>query len=257
MEDVRGDGLGTEEKVVEIEFSDNDNDASKDLAEVRAVEPPESEMLATSKHNVESCSKVKSQSRKLHSWQVMGEVFEIDTRYQVVDYLGAGAYGIVVAAKDKVTNEMFAIKKCKNIFQSRTLAKRTLREIRLLRLIHSQGQVHNIIRILSIIVPKNIEYFSDIHVCFELMETDLAQVIRSPQILREQHVLCFAYQLLKGLEFLHSCNIVHRDLKPRNLLVNGDCHLKIADFGLARVYDAKSNSKVVMMTEYVTTRWYR
>ncbi len=47
------------------------------------------------------------------------------------------------------------------------------------------------------------------------------------------------------------------NIRPRNLLVNGDCHLKIADFGLARIYNQTNDTKIIAMTEYVTTRWYR
>lgn len=45
--------------------------------------------------------------------------------------------------------------------------------------------------------------------------------------------------------------------RPRNLLVNANCLLKLADFGLARMYDESNDSTIVAMTEYVTTRWYR
>lgn len=43
-------------------------------------------------------------------------------------------------------------------------------------------------------------------------------------------------QLLSGLEFLHTNLVVHRDLKPENILVSSRGELKIADFGLARIY---------------------
>lgn len=39
---------------------------------------------------------------------------------------------------------------------------------------------------------------------------------------------------MRGLKYIHSANVVHRDLKPKNLLINGNCDLKICDFGLAR-----------------------
>ena len=45
-----------------------------------------------------------------------------------------------------------------------------------------------------------------------------------------------------------------RDLKPGNLLVNRDCHLVLADFGLARVKESRDNRP---MTHHVVTRWYR
>lgn len=91
----------------------------------------------------------------------------------------------------------------------------------------------------------------------ELMETDLAAIIRSGQPLTDSHFQFFTYQILCGLKYIHSANVLHRDLKPANLLVNSVCELKIADFGLARGFSIDPDENSRYMTEYVATRWYR
>uniref|UniRef100_A0A6N2KS04 mitogen-activated protein kinase n=1 Tax=Salix viminalis TaxID=40686 RepID=A0A6N2KS04_SALVM len=96
----------------------------------------------------------------------------------------------------------------------------------------------------------------DIYVVFELMESDLHQVIKANDDLTPEHYQFFLYQLLRGLKYIHTANVFHRDLKPKNILANADCKLKICDFGLARVSfnDAPS---AILWTDYVATRWYR
>ena len=53
---------------------------------------------------------------------------------------------------------------------------------------------------------------------------------KGQQQLSENHIRCFAYQLLRGVYACHSTQVLHRDLKPSNLLVNKDCTLRIGDF---------------------------
>eukprot|EP00634_Sargassococcus_sp_CCMP2135_P002968 CAMPEP_0198666194 /NCGR_PEP_ID=MMETSP1467-20131203/63673_1 /TAXON_ID=1462469 /ORGANISM="unid. sp., Strain CCMP2135" /LENGTH=537 /DNA_ID=CAMNT_0044402833 /DNA_START=370 /DNA_END=1984 /DNA_ORIENTATION=+ len=197
-------------------------------------------------------------TRELKRYNVMGVRFDVDVRYNVLDVVGQGAYGVVCAAHDEERDESVAIKKIFNPFEHTTCAKRTLREIRLLRLL----QHENIIKLRTLLPPVRADGFKDLYIILDLMETDLASVIKSPQPLSDDHIQFFLYQVLRGVKFLHTSTpaITHRDLKPRNLLVNSNCDLKICDFGLARIdyeHDVSIHSKAKAMTDYVATRWYR
>jgi len=90
------------------------------------------------------------------------------------------------------------------------------------------------------------------------MESDLHAVIRA-NILEDIHKRYIIYQLLKAFKYMHSANVIHRDMKPSNLLLNSECLLKVADFGLARLMDApkEDGTKTQVLTDYVATRWYR
>ena len=88
------------------------------------------------------------------------------------------------------------------------------------------------------------------------MDTDLHAVIRA-NILEDIHKQYIIYQVLKCLKYMHSANLLHRDLKPSNLLLNSECHVKVADFGLARSLDCKDPDATPLLTDYVATRWYR
>ena len=184
---------------------------------------------------------------------VLGSTFFLDRRYRILDTIGSGAYGVVVAAQDLHTGEQVAIKKIEKAFEHATFTKRTLRELKILRLLNHE----NIIRIKSIQLPISRDNFEEIYVISELMETDLSSIIKSPQPLSDEHCQFFLYQILRGLKFMHSACILHRDLKPRNLLVNSNCDLKICDFGLARPNVPELRVKSTQMTDYVATRWYR
>ena len=66
---------------------------------------------------------------------------------------------------------------------------------------------------------------------------ELYEYIVEKRRLKEEESAYYYFQLINGLEFIHSKNIVHRDLKPENLLITNDNILKIIDFGLCNYHD--------------------
>ncbi|XP_031494580.1 mitogen-activated protein kinase 15 [Nymphaea colorata] len=173
-------------------------------------------------------------------------------RYKIEEVIGKGSYGVVCSAYDTHTGEKVAIKKINDIFEHVSDATRILREIKLLRLLRHP----DIVEIKHILLPPSRREFKDIYVVFELMESDLHQVIKANDDLTPEHYRFFLYQLLRGLKYIHSANVFHRDLKPKNILANADCKLKICDFGLARVA-FNDTPTAIFWTDYVATRWYR
>eukprot|EP00435_Cladocopium_sp_Y103_P019202 s1319_g4.t1 len=121
-------------------------------------------------------------------------------KYEIVQKLGRGAYGIVWKAIDKKTREVVALKKCFDAFQNATDAQRTFREIMFLQELNGH---ENIVRLLNVLKADNDQ---DIYLICDYMESDLHAVIRA-NILEEIHKQYIIYQLLKSLKFMHSGQI--------------------------------------------------
>ena len=70
----------------------------------------------------------------------------------------------------------------------------------------------------------------------EHIESDLKSLIDNVDGLDidEEHMIIIMYNILCGMNFIHTSNIIHRDIKPANILLSHDCDVKICDFGLAR-----------------------
>jgi len=178
-------------------------------------------------------------------------------KFTIEQKLGKGAYGIVWKAIDKKSNEKVALKKIFDAFQNATDAQRTFREVVFLQ---QMDRHENIVQLQSVVKADNDR---DLYLIFEYMETDLHAVIRA-NILEPVHKQYVMYQSFKALMYMHSAQLVHRDMKPSNLLLNSECVMKVADFGLARsltrakagpMDDIEAGHPI--LTDYVATRWYR
>ncbi|RRT56798.1 hypothetical protein B296_00042367 [Ensete ventricosum] len=125
------------------------------------------------------------------------------SQYQIQEVIGKGSYGVVAAAVDTHTGERVAIKKINDVFEHVSDATRILREIKLLRLLRHP----DIVEIKHIMLPPSRREFKDIYVVFELMESDLHQVIKANDDLTPEHYQFFLYQLLRALK-LHTLKMI-------------------------------------------------
>lgn len=162
--------------------------------------------------------------------------------FEIQKKLGKGAYGVVWKAIEKKTSQVVALKKIFDAFHNVTDAQRTYREvlncaIQVIFLKELRGH-KNIVGLRQVIRAENNK---DLYLVFDFMETDMHAVIRAG-ILEEVHRRYIMYQVMKAMKYIHSAQLVHRDLKPSNILLNEDCEVKIADFGLARSIASENNN---------------
>ncbi len=106
----------------------------------------------------------------------------------------------------------------------------------------------NIIKVLDFGTFESFFYIS-----FEYFDSrNLREVVKSAE-LSEKQKMAVCVQIFRGLEYAHSHNIIHRDIKPENILMNDQFHIKIADFGLARLHGEES---LTLQTSIVGTPSY-
>uniref|UniRef100_A0A8D0D6T4 Cyclin dependent kinase 10 n=1 Tax=Sander lucioperca TaxID=283035 RepID=A0A8D0D6T4_SANLU len=167
--------------------------------------------------------------------------------FEKFNRIGEGTYGIVYRARDTKSDEIVALKKVRMDKEKDGIPISSLREITLLlRLRHP-----NIVELKEVVVGSQLE---SLFLVMSYCEQDLASLLENMQTpFSEAQVKCIILQLLRGLEYLHHNFIIHRDLKVSNLLMTDNGCVKIADFGLARMYGIPQQP----MTPRVVTLWYR
>ncbi|KAM7002276.1 cyclin-dependent kinase 10 [Tautogolabrus adspersus] len=167
--------------------------------------------------------------------------------FEKFNRIGEGTYGIVYRARDTKSDEIVALKKVRMDKEKDGIPISSLREINLLlRLRHP-----NIVELKEVVVGSQLQ---SLFLVMSYCEQDLASLLENMQTpFSEAQVKCIVLQLLRGLEYLHHNFIIHRDLKVSNLLMTDKGCVKIADFGLARMYGIPQQP----MTPRVVTLWYR
>ncbi len=164
---------------------------------------------------------------------VVGSTF--GTRYEIIRPLGVGGMGAVYQAWDRELEVTVALKVIHPAATptpeaARDLERRFKRELLLARQITHR----NVVRIHDLGEIDGIKYITMPY----LEGADLSAVLRRDGALGVARALLIAREIASGLQAAHEAGVVHRDLKPANIMIDGDDHACIMDFGIARSLSA-------------------
>ena len=165
---------------------------------------------------------------------IKGMVFA--ERYKLVDYLGQGGMSLVYRAVDIRTGHSVAIKILKSEYNDDAeFLERFQREA------HAAGRMshHNIVNLLDVGTEGEFRYL----VLEYISGNTLKDIIKEKGSLNPNTAIQITIRILSALQHAHENGIIHRDIKPQNVLVNTNGHIKVADFGIARITNTKTISK--------------
>ena len=149
--------------------------------------------------------------------------------FKIQKELGKGSYGTVYTVKSNINSNIYVMKKMELTHLNPRQQTECYREVSILKKVSHK----NIIKYYSSFLEKNILY-----IIMEYAELgDLYSLIKHykkhSKFFSEIDLWKISYEILSGLEYLHSHNIIHRDIKCLNLLITKDHHIKIGDLGVS------------------------
>ena len=147
-------------------------------------------------------------------------------RYHIQKEIGRGAMGRVLLVEDDMVDETMIIKfMLPTLTVDKKSTERFKREVKYARRVSHR----NVIRVHDLLIKDGVcaismEYFES---------RGLEMILKDGKAFELRDGLKLLYQIASGMAAAHEKGVIHRDLKPSNILINGEGHLKIVDFGIA------------------------
>ncbi len=158
-----------------------------------------------------------------------GLIGETVARYRIVDVLGHGGMGEVYLAHDPNLNRKVALK-----LLPATITDNHLRVLRFQQEARAASAIShpNVAHIYEIDEANGLHYITMEYVkgatVRELLKTEALDEVKALEIVK---------QVCNALAAAHKAGVIHRDIKPENILVTDDGHVKVLDFGLAKLIE--------------------
>ena len=157
-------------------------------------------------------------------------------RYRLTEQIGMGGMAIVYRAVDLRTGHNVAVKVLRPEYnEDSEFISRFQREAEAA----SKMTHHNIVNLLDVGMDGESRYLVMEYVQGKTLKTVIQERGKLSPALAGQ----IAIRILSALEHAHRNGIVHRDIKPQNILVHADGHIKVADFGIARIANSSTLTK--------------
>ena len=150
--------------------------------------------------------------------------------YESLAIIGRGAFGEVHVCREKKTGKIYAIKKIK---KQVLIIKNQIRHVINEQIIMSKASTPWIVELKASFQEGDYLYL----VMEFLPGGDLMSLLIKKDILTEDEARFYIAELILAVDSIHKLDCIHRDIKPDNVLIDKNGHIKLSDFGLAKVSD--------------------
>ena len=168
-----------------------------------------------------------------HSDDIFGVfiVKKLEERFELLEEIGSGTFGVVRKCRDKKTREIFAVKSVSLSGAEEKSIRQLQNEVTILKKIRHP----NTIQLYALCETPQV-----IHIVTEYVpDGALLHEIFKRGTFNSKNTQNIIYQLLCTLDYLHAMGVVHRDIKPDNILLTStrSLQIKLADFGISKIFE--------------------